>query len=124
MNSFTRPSDLSFPLIYHKFKAKDKDSDEIIEYQIQDLLEEDYEKAVELMTTDYAPEESFSRCRGIPEDPDAIAEGEKIWHLCLQTKISVGCYKSDESGELIGANILLVYDKNDKPVDVNKVRLN
>lgn len=124
MKLFKRPSDLPFPIVYHKFKAKDKDSDEIIEYQIQDLLEEEYEKAVELLTTDYAPEESFSRCRGIPEDPDAIAEMQKIWHLCLQTKISVGCYKSDGSGELIGANILLVNDKNDEPVDLNKVRLN
>jgi hypothetical protein len=123
MLSFKRPSDLPFPIVYHKFKAKDKDSDEIIEYQIQDLLEEDYEQAVELLTTDYAPDESFSRCRGFPESPEAMAEFQRLWHLCLQIKISVGCYKSDGSRELVGANVLLVNDKNDDPMDINKVSI-
>jgi len=121
MKLFTRPIDLPFPIIYHKFKAKDKDSDELIEYQIQDLLEEDYEKAVELFTTDYLPEESLSRCRGISEDPEATAEVQKLWRLYLKLRISVGCYKSDGNRELVGANILIVNDKNDEPVDINKV---
>ena len=99
MSSFVRPSNLEFPQIYHKFEAKDKDSDEIIEYQIQDLLEEDYDRAIEILGTDYSPEESFSRCRRIPEDPEAFKEIKNLWLECFKRKkISVGCYKSDGSG--------------------------
>lgn len=108
MSKFERPADLSFPIIYHTFKAKDKDSDEVIEYSIQDLLEEDFEKAIEMMKDDYIPEESFCRCRNIENDKIGRDEILSVWREALFSKISVGCYKNDESKELVGLSIYAV----------------
>lgn len=121
MSRFLRPENLTFPQIYHRFQARDKGSDELIEYRIQDLLEEDYEKAIEIMAADYSPEESFSRCRGIPDNQEAFEEVQNLWRLSLPRKLSVGCYKSG-SDELIGVNILDVYVK-DQPESSIKVSI-
>ncbi|KAG5684449.1 hypothetical protein PVAND_013683 [Polypedilum vanderplanki] len=115
MSKFQRPVDLPFPLVYHTFLAKDKESDEIVEYRIQDLLEEGFEQAIELMARDYSPEETFSRCRGIVIDPSAFEEIHGFWRESLKEKISVACYKNDESGDLVGVNILAVGVKGYSP---------
>jgi hypothetical protein len=96
MSSFTRPSDLPFPTVYHEFQAKDKDSDELVEYRIQDLLEEDYDNGIDLMIREYCPEESFNRCRGISSNPEAIAEKTIFWRSKLDKRLSIGCYKDEE----------------------------
>lgn len=113
MTSFIRPSDLPFPTIYHKFQAKDKDSDEIVEYRIQDLLEEDYEKGIDMMISEYCPDESFNRCRGVSDNPEAIKEKRMIWRKHVDKKLSVGCYKTDVSNELVGICIFSVHVKNE-----------
>lgn len=59
MSKFEHPASLKFPLVFHTFKAKNNESDEIIEYRIQDLPEEDYKRAVDLMVSDFMPEETL-----------------------------------------------------------------
>jgi hypothetical protein len=110
MTSFKRPSKLPYPTIYHKFHAKDKDSDEIVEYRIQDLLEQDYENGMDMMIFEYCPEESFNRCRGVSNNPEAIEEKRVFWRSILDKRLSVGCYKSDE---LVGVCILTVHVENE-----------
>ncbi|XP_070507060.1 uncharacterized protein [Chironomus tepperi] len=111
MERFTRPSDLPFPTIYHKFSAKDKDNDEIVEYRIQDLLEEDYSKGIDMMASEYCPEESFNKCRGVTDCPEAITEKLLFWRSIMNMKLSVGCYKGDE---LVGICLFNVHVKNEK----------
>jgi hypothetical protein len=115
MSKFQRPAELAFPLVYHTFSAKDKESDQLVEYRIQDLPEDDFERAIELMARDYSPEESFSRCRGIVSDPEAFEEIRGFWRVALKEKLSIACYKNDESDDLVGVNILAVGVKGYDP---------
>ena len=112
MTSFKRPSNLPFPTIYHKFLAKDKDSDNFVEYRIQDLLEEDYENGIDMMISEYCPEESFNKCRGVSSNTEAVKEKRNIWRKHIHKRLSVGCYKSDESNELVGVCVFSVHVKN------------
>lgn len=115
MSKFQPPADLQFPLIYHKFTTKDKNTDDLVEYKIQDLPECDFERAIALMARDYSPEESFSRCRGVHKDEDAFEEIRGFWRVSLMEKLSVACYKTDGSDDLVGVNILAVNVKNFQP---------
>lgn len=117
MMKFTRPTNLLFPTTYRRFQAKDKDSNEIIEYRIQDLLEEDYEIGIDMMISEYCPEESFNRCRGVSNSPEALAEKRIFWRSKLDQKLSVGSYKGNE---LVGVCILTVHVKNENedPLEV------
>lgn len=115
MAKFVRPSTLNFPQIYYTFKAKDKDSDEIVEYRIQDLPIEDYERAVDMLLYDFVPEENFCVCRGLTSEPAAMAEIREFWKNELQNKISVACYRNnDKSNDLVGLNVLAVESKNNE----------
>jgi hypothetical protein len=116
MSNFQRPAELAFPLVYHTFRAKDKESDETVEYRIQDIPESDFERAIALMARDYSPEESFSRCRGVVNEPDAFAEIQGIWRTLLGEKLSIACYK-EGSDDIVGVNILAVGVK-----DVNSMK--
>lgn len=119
MSKFVRPASLDFPLTFHTFNAKDSESDEIVEYRIQDLLEEDFARAVDLMISDFVPEETLCHCRGVLSDAAGLQELREFWENELKTKISVACYKNvDGSADLVGLNVLSVVSKNnDESVD-------
>lgn len=115
MTKFVRPSSLEFPQIYSTFMAKDRDSDELVEYRIQDIPEEDYERAVDFMLKNYIPDENLSVCRDIESDLAAMTEMREFWTNKVNLKVSVACYKNnDESNEIIGVNMLAVESKDDE----------
>jgi hypothetical protein len=113
MYKFKRPETLSFPQVYYTFKAKNKNSDEIVEYRVQDLPIEKYEEAVDFMVKYFLPDETFCASKGIPEKPRAVKEFRDFWDAALKEKLSIACYKNDGSDELVGANVLLVSSKED-----------
>jgi ribosomal protein S18 acetylase RimI-like enzyme len=113
MYKFKRPESLSFPQVYYTFKAKNKKSDEIVEYRVQDLPIEKYEEAVDFMVKYFLPDETFCASKGIPEKPSAVKEFRDFWLASFYEKISIGCFKNDGSDELVGANVLLVSSKED-----------
>lgn len=112
MPKFVRPSTLKFSQIYYTFKAKDKESDELVEYRIQDLPEEDFERALDLLLSDFVPEENLCACRDLTSDSVGMTEMRKFWENELQSKISVACF-NDKSNDLVGLNVLAVESKND-----------
>lgn len=114
MYKFKRPESLSFPQIYHKFKAKDKNSEKIVEYRVQDLQEHYFERCVDFMVQYFLPDETFCISRRVPEKPDAVKEFRNFWNEALKEKLSIACIKNDESEEFVGANVLLVNSKDDQ----------
>lgn len=115
-----RPENLDFPLIYYTFKAKDKNSDKIVEYRVQDLPEEYYEQTLDLLVKYFIPYETFCSSRDIANKPSTIKCIRDVWNGMLTQKLSIGCFKNDGSEEFIGANVLMMSSKSD-PEDLSEV---
>lgn len=60
-----RPESLKFPKIWLTFKAKDIDSDELVEYCIQDLPESRFQDAMDFMLTIFCKDEPVSEAYGM-----------------------------------------------------------
>lgn len=59
-----RPSSVPFPSVWHTFKAKDLETENLIEYRVQDMPEEYHKKALELMEFDFLRDEAMCSSTG------------------------------------------------------------
>lgn len=48
-----RPDSVPYPKVWHRFKARDLNSDKLVEYRIEDLAEERAEEAYKHMRDNY-----------------------------------------------------------------------
>lgn len=113
---FKRPENYEFPQTYYKFMAKDKNSENIVEYRVQDLTEDYYEIALDLMVKYFVPDETFCSSKRIPEKENAIKVICEFWRREFKERLSIACFK-EGSNELIAANCLVVHSKNDPKDD-------
>jgi len=107
MSQFVRPANLTFPTIYHTFKAKDKTGNEIVAYRVQDLPEDYFEAAYDLMSKSYLPEAMIAGRAGIVEDPEALNEMREFWKTVTRQKMSLACFR-EGSDDLVGINLLAI----------------
>lgn len=115
MSKFQRPESLSFPHVYYTFKAKDKDSDSIVEYRVQDLPEEFYDSALELIVKHFLPEETFCMCKKISESTMSVKANRDFYRETFKNRLSIACFKNDGSDEsLVAVNVLVVKSKKDE----------
>ena len=120
---FKRPESLEFPTIYYTFKVKSRESDEVIEYRVQDLPDDRFEEALELMRTHFLPDESLCSSKGVPDDPHATKVFLDFWIDCMNKHLSIACFRNDGvDDELISVNCFDVHGKDDPKEDV-KVKL-
>jgi GNAT superfamily N-acetyltransferase len=117
MFTFKRPESLKIPQVYHKFKAKDKNSDEIVDYQVQDLLEEDFERALDLMVKFYLPDEPFAISMKVCANEEAVEDFRRFWRTILEERFTLACYKSNE---LVAVNMLVVCSRDDQTTNTSK----
>lgn len=122
MSKFLRPKSLPFPQVYHTFQAKNKAGDATIEYVIKELPEERYEEALELLSTDFAPEETLCVAKNIAGNSLALNEVCFYWFKILTEQLSVGCFANDGSNELVGIAVMTVNSKDDKEEDLRVSR--
>ena len=113
MSKFVRPESLSFPQVYHTFKAKNKAGDAEIEYQIKDLPESLFEAALELLTSDFVPDETICAAKNITSNEAALNEIRFFWHKLMKGGFSVGCFANDGSNDLAGLAVMTVFNKGD-----------
>lgn len=59
-----RPENSEYPKIWLTFKAKDVDSEKLVEYRIQDLPESRFDEAVQFMTTNFCKDEPLNEALG------------------------------------------------------------
>lgn len=111
MSKFQRPESAKYPQIYYTFNAKDKNSDVVVSYRVQDLPEECFEKAVDLMVNHFLAEETFCACRKLMESEKAVEEFRGLWMNCFREKLSLVCFK-DGCDEIISVNALMVSIKD------------
>lgn len=113
MSAAKRVEGFEFPQIYLRFQAKDKDSDELVNYWVQDMPEDRFEELVEFMTKHFLPYEVMCECKGVMNNPKSVESVKDIWRDMLKQKVTLVCFK-EGCNDIIGANVLIVYSKGEK----------
>lgn len=114
MSKFIRPFDvLQFPKVHHTFQAKNKDSDELVTYRVQDIAEDCFEKTLEFMRNFHLPGELLCSSKNIAGNENATAIQVAYWKELLAERVSLACFK-EGSDEIIAVNIMMVYVKGVK----------
>lgn len=62
--NWKRPETVEYPKIWHTFKARDLESDELVEYRIQDLPLDKMDEAFEHMQSNYIQDEPIGQVLG------------------------------------------------------------
>lgn len=109
MGIWRRPSNVSFPKVWHTFAAPDLDGT-IVQYEIRDLPPARFEEACQLMIENYIPDEPLARVMNLKEEPESISEYIDLWKMAMEQGIVIGCFKGDE---MVGVNFTGVASKND-----------
>jgi hypothetical protein len=107
-----RPSELCFPVKYYKFVTKDRDSDNLVEYRVEDIPESRYEEACRFMVKHFVPYEPKLVARNGQNDPLVLEDYYNKYMHGIKQKVSVACFKRG-SDEFVGVNILEVLGRND-----------
>lgn len=74
-----RPEKLEYPKVWHTFKARDLDSNELVEYRIQDLTLERADEAYQHMFVNFVQDEPIGQVLGTYE----ILEYYRILRKCM-----------------------------------------
>lgn len=117
MYNFKRPESVAFPHVYYRFKAKDKSSEKMVDYRVQDLPEEMFEQATKFMVEKFLPFETICssvKAHLIPAFCDQICD---FWMKQFAEKLSIACFKDDGSKDLVAVNVMVVKSQDDKEVD-------
>lgn len=118
MFKFKRPENLALSQIYHKFTVKDKGSEKLVNYRVQDLPVEYFEQAVQFLVKHFIPYEPMSLSLKGHENSKFLADFATFWRKSLSEKLSIACFKDDGSDELVGVNVLIVTSR-DETVEAN-----
>jgi hypothetical protein len=123
MYSWSRPENVEFPMIYSRFQALDSESDErLVEYRIEDLQEDRFEDAVNIIRDKHLIDEPMKSSKGVRDCPISVQEMiENLWGM-LRQNISLVCYK-EGSDEIVAVNILGVITEAESDIPI-KVREN
>lgn len=114
MYEFKRPGNAAYPQVYYRFKAKDKNSDNIVEYRVQDLPEEYFEEAAKFMVEKFLPFETICSAVNAHHSKAFCDQIHEFWMKQLEEKLSIACFKDDGSQDLVAVNVLVVKSKEDE----------
>lgn len=109
MGIWRRPSDVSFPKVWHTFTAPDLDGT-MVQYEIRDLPPSRFKEACDLMITHYIPDEPLAHVMNLKDEPESIQEHIDLWKVAMEQGIVIGCFKGNE---LVGVNFTGVASKDD-----------
>lgn len=113
MFSWKRPENIPYPSVWLKFKAKDLESENLVEYRVQDLPEDRFDEAIEYMTKKFLPDEPMCRSTLLAKDQVSVYEIHYLWRLMLKQKIVLVCFK-EGSDEIVGMNMVGITTKEEK----------
>lgn len=107
------------PNVWLRFKARDTDSDQLVDYRVQTITEKDFERVYDFMKSFFFIDEPLNASVDFIKDLDAHDEIKIIWQAVLSQRLSLVCYK-EGSDEVVGCNFLCVKRKSDP---VEKIQL-
>ncbi|XP_059616299.1 uncharacterized protein LOC132261478 [Phlebotomus argentipes] len=109
---WSRPESVSFPQVWWRFKAKDPESGEIVDYRIEDCTEDRFEEVVELMLNCFIPDEPMSTSLEVLKDEVSLAEMKAMWVETMPQKLTLVCFK-EGSSEICGLNVLEINEQSE-----------
>lgn len=116
MPKFLRPHSLKYPQVYGNFRTKNKNGNKLTDYLIQDLPEEYFDVALDLLVKEHLRDELLHESRGVAKNSDAVEEAYKDWRRKLKNRFSIACFTCEET-DLVGVNVLGVISKDDDSDD-------
>lgn len=116
---WVRPENVSYPKVWTTFLAKDLDSDNLVEYRVQDLPEDRFEDTVKYLLENYLNDEPFTSSKDLQDDPEALEEQKNFWRNHFKSKTTLVCFK-EGSDEIVGVNLtaIVLEEDKDKPIEV------
>lgn len=112
MSDCERCATIPYPNIWVRFTAQDSDSNQLVEYRVQDMVEDDFDKVFEFMKSFFFKDEPMNASVNLAEDLDAYTDIKIVWKNVLSQKLSLICYK-DGSDEVVGCNFLCLKKQSD-----------
>ncbi|XP_058456539.1 uncharacterized protein LOC131433932 [Malaya genurostris] len=107
-----RPANVPYPSVWHTFKAKDIDSDRLVNYVVQDLPEERFTDAVNHMLGIFIYDEPMCRAKKLAEDPASVESIRVLWQEMVKQRLVLVCFR-EGSDEIVGVNMTYAASKDD-----------
>lgn len=108
-----RPDSVEYPKVWHRFKARDLNSDKLVEYRIEDLLESRADDVFKHMKDNYLADEPITQALRGENDEEHLNDYISAWKLIYAQKMPLVCYK-EGSDDIVGVNWTFVSHKDDK----------
>lgn len=110
-----RPKNVPYPSVWLTFKAKDLNSDDLVEYRVQDLTEEYFGEAFINLKNFFMKDEAMNNSIKLWQDQESIEFLHDLWGDIVKQRLSLVCFR-ENSNELVGCNMLyLAYEAEKKP---------
>lgn len=111
--SWKRLASVEYPRVWHTFMARDIDSDEMVEYRIQDLPLNRVNEVYEHMLANYIIDEPVGQILGSADDPVHFSDYKLCWDPIVAQRNALVCFKAG-SDQIVGANMVFVGAKEDR----------
>lgn len=108
-----RSDSVDYPKVWYRFKARDLNSEKMVEYRIEDLLETRAEEVFKHMKENYLADEPVSQALGGYNDIDHLQDFLYAWRSIFAQKMPLVCYR-EGSDEIVGVNWIFVIHKDDE----------
>lgn len=106
---FERPKGLEGPMVYSTFQIKSKNSNEFEEFLIQDLTEEHFDEAVQIIVDNHAKDAVFHKAAKTLSSDSGIRRVKQMYLDVFKEKISLICLNIDTM-EIVGVNALTYFE--------------
>lgn len=110
--NWTRPITIPHPNVWLKFKARDVLTDDLVEYTVQDLPEERFEEAIEMMAKGFLADIPLVKLKNGANDMEYVEDVTRIWKGIVKQKMSHVCFK-ESSQEIVGLKMNYLSSKGD-----------
>lgn len=102
--AWRRPSSVEQSLIYSIFESFDTFGEKVT-YRIEDLSEEKFDSAIEVLRENYFDDDLMMRSKKVKEDPISVDEVTQYWRKIMEQKVSLACYQ-EGSSDIVALSLL------------------
>lgn len=114
-NYWSRPSHLLYPNVWLQFKAKDVDTNDLVDYTVQDLPDDRFAEAINIMATGFLADAPMAKLKDGANDLLYVRDNVRIWEHIVKQRMTNVCFKNG-SDEIVGLNFNFVSSKDDAPL--------